>query len=48
MAKPHLALKIAAAVLAAGAAVAELMARGETNLPVAGLAPGRFAQLQAA
>jgi len=33
---------------AAGAAVAELIARGETNLPVAGLAPGRFAQRQAA
>jgi sarcosine oxidase subunit beta len=33
---------------AAGAAVAELMARGETNLPVAGLAPGRFARRQAA
>jgi sarcosine oxidase subunit beta len=33
---------------AAGAAVAELMARGDTNLPIAGLAPGRFAQRQAA
>jgi sarcosine oxidase subunit beta len=33
---------------AAGAAVAELMMRGETNLPVAGLAPGRFARRQAA
>jgi sarcosine oxidase subunit beta len=33
---------------AAGAAVAELMARGETNLPVAALAPTRFARRQAA
>jgi sarcosine oxidase subunit beta len=33
---------------AAGAAVAELMMRGETNLPIAGLAPTRFAHRAAA
>jgi sarcosine oxidase subunit beta len=33
---------------AAGAAVAQLMARGETNLPITGLAPTRFARRQAA
>ena len=33
---------------AAGAAVAELMARGATNLPISGLEPGRFLQSQAA
>jgi sarcosine oxidase subunit beta len=33
---------------AAGAAVAELMLRGETNLPIAGLSPTRFAHRAAA
>jgi sarcosine oxidase subunit beta len=33
---------------AAGAAVAELMLRGETNLPITGLSPARFARRGAA